>query len=811
MDVKVKNIIINTVIFILFIACVLMLYTKASYSESIDEGKNQNTEIYEQNQIKKDILDKDSNFHSNEHVDDNNDFNRNSAKQINQNYIAPNMNAVKSVETGTVGVVANVGSAGLNLRDKPSIKEGNVLFVMPDNSLIKILAELNINGTLWYNVEFNGQIGWAAADYIKINSDDDVGGKVTPDNEENLSQNEREKIIWEFLKSKGLSDYAIAGIMGNLYAESELNPKNVENSFEFKHGYNDNSYTEAVDNGTYKNFVNDGAGYGLAQWTYHTFKQELLNRAIAGRVSISNLKLQLDFLWDWILENYSAYTEIKNSNSVRNASDIFLTRYERPYDQSESVKLQRGKYANYYFNKYSLNSTDSNKKQTGWVNIDGDEYYFYSDGNMARNTFIAGGQDYLYYLDRDGKLAKDEFFTAYDGNLYYANEIGRVIKKSRWLNMNGNEYYVYSGGNIARNTFIAGGQDYSYYLDRNGELAKDKIFTAYDGNLYYANEIGRVIKKSRWLNINGNEYYVYSGGNIARNTFIAGGQDYSYYLDRDGELAKDKIFTAYDGNLYYANKIGRVIKKTGWLRYNGHDYYIYNNGSLIRNRIVQFTENGYYSFDADGKVVVGKVKYFGVTYTTDENGLFTVIKKGIDVSIWQSDIDWRKVKNSGIDFAMLRIGYGDNYKDACFEKNYYGAKKAGIRIGGYYYSYAVTVEEAINEANRCIEFLNGRDMDLPVAFDLEDPIQQNLSKNLKSQIVRAFCEKIKAAGYRPMLYANLNWLNNHIDYDIIRDYDIWLAQWNDKPTYDRPFYMWQFSNQGRIDGIKGDVDLNIIY
>ena len=808
MDIKIKNIIINTVIFILFIACVLMLYTKASYSESIDDGKNQNIEIYEQNQIKKDILDKDSNFHSNEHVDDNND---NSLKQINQNYIAPNMNAVKSMETGTGGVVTNVGSAGLNLRDKPNIKEGNVLFVMPDNSLIKILAELNINGTLWYNVEFNGQVGWAAADYIKINRDDDVGGNVTPDNEENLSQNEREKIIWKFLKSKGLSDYAIAGIMGNLYAESELNPKNVENSFEFKHGYNDNSYTEAVDNGTYKNFVNDGAGYGLAQWTYHTFKQELLNRAIAGRVSISNLKLQLDFLWDWILQNYSAYTEIKNSNSVRNASDIFLTRYERPYDQSESVKLQRGKYANYYFNKYSLNSTDSNKKQTGWVNIDGDEYYFYSDGNMARNTFIAGGQDYWYYLDINGKLAKDEFFTAYDGNLYYANEIGRVIKKSRWLNMNGNEYYVYSGGNIARNTFIAGGQDYSYYLDRDGKLAKDEFFTAYDGNLYYANEIGRVIKKSRWLNMNGNEYYVYSGGNIARNTFIAGGQDYSYYLDRDGELAKDKIFTAYDGNLYYANKIGRVIKKTGWLRYNGHDYYIYNNGSLIRNRIVQFTENGYYSFDAEGKVVVGKVNYFGVTYTTDENGLFTVIKKGIDVSIWQGDIDWRKVKNSGIDFAMLRIGYGDNYKDACFEKNYYAAKKAGIRIGGYYYSYAVTVEEAINEANRCIEFLNGRDMDLPVAFDLEDPIQQNLSKNLKSQIVRAFCEKIKAAGYRPMLYANLNWLNNHIDYDMIRDYDIWLAQWNDKPTYDRPFYMWQFSNQGRIDGIKGDVDLNIIY
>ena len=141
---------------------------------------------------------------------------------------------------------------------------------MPENSTVKILGERNVDGRLWYNVNFNGYLGWAVADYIKINDNHDADNNVKPGSDLNLSQDERERIIWDYLKSKGLSDYAISGIMGNLYAESGLNPRNVENAFELKHGYNDNSYTEAVDNGSYNNFVNDGAGYGLAQWTYYT-------------------------------------------------------------------------------------------------------------------------------------------------------------------------------------------------------------------------------------------------------------------------------------------------------------------------------------------------------------------------------------------------------------------------------------------------------------------------------------------------------------------------------------------------------------
>lgn len=168
--------------------------------------------------------------------------------------------------------------------------------------------------------------------------------------------------IWKFLKNKGLNNYAVAGIMGNLYAESALNPKNLQNSYERKLGYSNDSYTKAVDDGSYVNFVKDSAGYGLAQWTYYTRKQNLLKYAKSKGRSIGDLNIQLEFMWTEIQSSESIMNILKKATSISQASDIILTEYERPADQSTAVRLKRAQYGQTYYDKYASKQTVPTKR-----------------------------------------------------------------------------------------------------------------------------------------------------------------------------------------------------------------------------------------------------------------------------------------------------------------------------------------------------------------------------------------------------------------------------------------------------------------
>ena len=159
--------------------------------------------------------------------------------------------------------------------------------------------------------------------------------------------------IWNRLDDEGFNDYGKGGLIGNLDAESGLKPKNLQNSYEKKLGYTDDSYTAAVDNGSYGNFVKDSAGYGLAQWTYWSRKQNMLTFARAAGKSIGDLEMQLDFLCKELKESYpTVYNKLKTAASVREASDIVLTQFERPADQSEAVKLKRANMGQKYYNQY---------------------------------------------------------------------------------------------------------------------------------------------------------------------------------------------------------------------------------------------------------------------------------------------------------------------------------------------------------------------------------------------------------------------------------------------------------------------------
>lgn len=169
-----------------------------------------------------------------------------------------------------------------------------------------------------------------------------------------LTGNTTEEKIWNFLKAKSLNNCGVAGLMGNLYAESALRPNNLQNTYETKLGYTDESYTEAVDSGQYTNFATDSAGYGLAQWTYHTRKAALLAFVQSCGASIGDLEAQLNFLWKELSESYkTTLSVLKTAETVKVASDRVLTDFERPADMSDAVKTKRAGYGQTYYDKYA--------------------------------------------------------------------------------------------------------------------------------------------------------------------------------------------------------------------------------------------------------------------------------------------------------------------------------------------------------------------------------------------------------------------------------------------------------------------------
>lgn len=184
------------------------------------------------------------------------------------------------------------------------------------------------------------------------------------------------------------------------------------------------------------------------------------------------------------------------------------------------------------------------------------------------------------------------------------------------------------------------------------------------------------------------------------------------------------------------------------------------------------------------------------------------IYKGIDVSTFQGQINWQRVKESGIQFAMIRGGYGRSMLDDRYNTNYIGAKTVGIPVGVYHYSYATSKAHAKDEAEFVLKYLRDRKFEYPIALDIEDRIQRSLSKRTVSAIVKTFCETVEKAGYYVVIYSSKSFLLNKIDVSLLKRYDVWCAQWANQCDYPYSYGMWQYSDKGRVDGISGNVDLD---
>lgn len=188
--------------------------------------------------------------------------------------------------------------------------------------------------------------------------------------------------------------------------------------------------------------------------------------------------------------------------------------------------------------------------------------------------------------------------------------------------------------------------------------------------------------------------------------------------------------------------------------------------------------------------------------------------KGIDVSKWQGTIDWEKVAKDGVEFAILRAGYGklSSQKDQYFETNYMNAKATSLPVGAYWYSYATNPEAAKLEAEACLACIKDKKFDLPIYYDLEEKDQKAIGKVALTKVAIAFCEVIEKAGYKAGIYGNKDFLTNYLDMSQLEGkYSIWLAQYNSQVTYQGKYDIWQFSESETVSGISGKVDMNYLY
>ena len=210
------------------------------------------------------------------------------------------------------------------------------------------------------------------------------------------------------------------------------------------------------------------------------------------------------------------------------------------------------------------------------------------------------------------------------------------------------------------------------------------------------------------------------------------------------------------------------------------------------------------------------------TETTDnsvekESPIIPAGSLGIDVSQFNGDIDWKAVKEHGVKFAFIRVAgrfsvTAGIYDDSMFEYNIAQAKANGIQVGVYFFTQAVNSDEAIEEARYAINKIKPYGIDLPIVIDSEAVSgggrHAAISAAERTEVIKSFCEEVSSQGYTPMIYASTWWLNNKLNMSELSAYKVWVAQYNSTLTYNGSYNIWQYTSEGRINGISGNVDCN---
>lgn len=274
-----------------------------------------------------------------------------------------------------------------------------------------------------------------------------------------------------------------------------------------------------------------------------------------------------------------------------------------------------------------------------------------------------------------------------------------------------------------------------------------------------------------------------------------------YILDDDDDYVEAVYADYYTADEFFIKKENVTYKYTGWQTIGGKTYYYTKDGKPVTGE--QIIQGAKYVFGSDGALA-----------TNSSSGIM-----GIDVSKWNGTINWTAVKNSGVNYAIIRCGYrgsttGALIEDPKFKANIQGATAAGIKVGVYFFSQAVNEVEAVEEASMVLNLVKGHKLSYPIFIDVEPSggRADGLDKNTRTVVVNAFCKTIQNGGYTAGIYANKTWFESKMNTAALSGYKIWLAQYAAAPTYKTTRYdMWQYTSKGKINGINGNVDLNISY
>ena len=285
-----------------------------------------------------------------------------------------------------------------------------------------------------------------------------------------------------------------------------------------------------------------------------------------------------------------------------------------------------------------------------------------------------------------------------------------------------------------------------------------------------------------------------------------------YYIKDDGYMVTGWYQIGED--TYYFGTYG--ARHSGWLQDAGKWYYFAEDGKMAVG-FVQ-VEDDWYLLSETGEMLTGwqKVdgewKYFNKDgrWIDDTSAIENTIM-GIDVSYWQEKIDWDAVKGEGVQFTFIRVGHGDRKLDTRFKENISEANRVGIPAGVYFYSTAQTEEEALLDAQFVIDSVQGYTISYPIVIDMEDASQIDLGKEKITDMVIAFCDEIRAAGYTPMIYCNENWYKNYIDFERLGDIERWIARYAVKGSSNIQRDIWQAGSTTRLNGIKGNADIDFAY